>query len=213
MAFFPSSGFHYRHVINHGPRNPGLITLSFDDGPDPELPPLILDILEKHKVKAAFFIIGRKIRGNEDIVQRMINDGHIIGNHSWAHTNLWDFYSSKQMIADIDKNIRETEIVTGKRMKLFRPPYGVINPMVARAIRKTGVKVITWSFRSFDTSSRNPVALLKKAQNKVKEGDILLFHDTSGITAEILENLIVTLQGKKYRFVPLDELINTPVYE
>ena len=127
-----------------------------------------------------------------------MNDGHIIGNHSWAHTNLWDFYSSKRMAADIEKNISETENLTGKKMKLFRPPFGVINPMVAKAIRKTRVKVITWSFRSFDTTSSDTAELLKKTVTKVKPGDILLFHDTSGTTAGFLEKLIVTLQQRKY---------------
>lgn len=213
MAFFPSSGFHYPYVFTHGKNDEKIISLSFDDGPDPLFTPLILDILKQHEITATFFIIGKKIGGNEDILRRMVSEGHIVGNHSWAHTNLWDFSSARRMTADLERNISEMAKITGRKMKLFRPPFGVINPMVARAVKKTGVKVVTWSFRSFDTVAKDPSVLLQKTLAGVKAGDILLFHDTCGITAGILENLIVTLQAEKFRFVPLVELINTQAYE
>ncbi len=213
MAFFPASGFHYRDVSTHGNRERKTLTLTFDDGPDAETTTLILDILQKYKLSAAFFIIGEKIEGNEGIIKRMVSEGHIIGNHSWSHSYLWDFYPSVKMANEIERTIRETEKFTGKRMKLFRPPYGVINPLVAKALVKTGVKTVAWSFRSFDTAAMDPLALLAKTIIKTSPGDVMLFHDNCRLTAGILEKIIVSLQERGFTFIPLDEMLNLQAYE
>ncbi|MCX6284793.1 MAG: polysaccharide deacetylase family protein [Bacteroidetes bacterium] len=213
MAFFPSSGFHYSEVYSHGETDKKLLSLTFDDGPDPLNTPRILDILEKFRIKAAFFIIGKKTEGNEGILTRLAGDGHIVGNHSWSHTYFWDLYSSVRMADDIERNINETERITGKRMKFFRPPYGVINPMVAKAAGKTGVKVVVWSFRSFDTTARDSQVLLEKTIRNTKPGDIMLFHDSSALTAGILEKIIVSLQERGFNFIPLDEMLTLKAYE
>ncbi|MCX6285743.1 MAG: polysaccharide deacetylase family protein [Bacteroidetes bacterium] len=213
MAFVPSSGFHYSEVYSNGKTEKKILSLTFDDGPDAETTPQILDILAKFEIKAAFFIIGRKISGNEEILKKLAAESHIIGNHSWSHSYLWDLYSSLRMADDIERNILETERITGKRMKFFRPPYGVINPMVAKAIHKTGVKVVAWSFRSFDTTATNPSSLLNKAITKTKPGDIMLFHDSSVLTAGILEKIIVSLQERGFSFIPLDEILKLQAYE
>jgi len=212
MAFFPASGY-YHAVLSHGDRNSKFLTLTFDDGPDPETTPLFLDILKKYNIKAAFFIIGNKIHGKDEILKRMLAEGHIIGNHSWSHTNFWDFYSSGKMAEDIVKNVVETEKITGKTIRLFRPPYGVINPMVAAAIRKTSVEAVTWSFRSFDTAARDPESLLARTIKKSKPGDIMLFHDSSMLTAGILEKIIVSLQERGFSFIPLENMLKLQAYE
>ncbi|MCX6281286.1 MAG: polysaccharide deacetylase family protein [Bacteroidetes bacterium] len=213
MAFFPSSGFHYGNVLSSGNTEKKNLTLTFDDGPEAATTPGILEILKKFKIRAAFFVIGKKIAGNEDLLKKLDSDGHIIGNHSWAHSNLWDFNSSVRIADDLERNIMEVERVTGKRMKLFRPPYGVINPMVAKAIDNTEVTVVAWSLRSFDTTAVNPVTLLDKIVKNAKPGDILLFHDSCALTAGILEKIIVSLQERGYVFIPLDEMLNLQAYE
>jgi peptidoglycan-N-acetylglucosamine deacetylase len=213
MAFFPSSGFHYPLVYSGGSRKGKAVSLSFDDGPDPVLSPVILDVLKKHKVPAGFFLIGKKIVGNEALVKRIHEEGHIIGNHSFSHSNLWDFMSSEKMAADIEKTVSAIRDVTGKSARYFRPPYGVINPMVNKAVKKTGMFIVTWRFRSFDTTASSSDVLLKKTLKKVQAGDILLFHDSCKLTAEILEKLIVSLHERGLEFVPLDQLINLPAYE
>ena len=213
MAFFHSSGFHYKEVHFHGDRSKPLLSLTFDDGPSPATTPVVLDVLKKHKVKATFFIIGKNIGGNEEVLRRILGEGHLIGNHSWSHSVLWDFLPARRMAADLVKNIAETERITGKRMKLFRPPYGVINPMLARAIGRTGLNVIGWSFRSFDTTSGSAESLLSKTIIKVRPGDILLFHDSSELTAGILEKIIVSLQDTGFGFIPLDEMLKLQAYE
>lgn len=213
MAFFPSSGFHFKEVYSGGNRKGKAISISFDDGPDPVLSPEILDVLKKHRVTAGFFLIGKKISGNEALVKRIYDEGHIIGNHSFSHTNLWDFMGSAKMVTDMENTASVIKVVTGKTIRYFRPPYGVINPMVAKAVRITGMHIVTWRFRSFDTTASSAEALLGKTLKGVSPGDILLFHDSCLLTAEILEKLIVSLQARGFEFVPLDELINLPAYE
>jgi len=213
MAFFPSSGFHYDKVYSHGSSEIRQLALTFDDGPDAVCTPKILDILKRCNVKAAFFIIGNNIKGNEGILNQAVSDGHIIGNHSWSHTKFWDFYPAPVLSKDIHRCTEETERVTGLRMRLFRPPYGVINPMVAKAIRKSGVEVVAWSFRSYDTVSSRPESILQKTIEKTRNGDVLLFHDSSELTAGILEKIIVSLQERGFAFIPLDEMLKLNAYE
>lgn len=212
-AFFPGSGFHYMPVFTHGSRNKQSLTLTFDDGPDPQFTPLILDILRKHRIKAGFFIIGKNIRGNEAILKRITQEGHTLGNHSWTHSYFWDLYSSGRMTKELEQTNTETEIITGKRIKLFRPPYGVINPMVARAIRNTGLMTVAWSFRSFDTTSFDAEQLIRKTLHKVRAGDVMLFHDNAKLTAGILEKIIVSLQEGGFNFISLDEMLKLQAYE
>jgi len=213
MAFFPSSGFHYREVFSHGTGNEKALCLTFDDGIDPKLTPGILDVLEIYGVKATFFIIGRNIRGNEVILRRISDEGHTIGNHSWSHSYFWDFFSSGRMTKELEQTGMEIEKHTGKQVKLFRPPYGVINPMVAQAIRNTGLRVVAWSYRSFDTTTSDPGKLLQKTITEAKPGDIMLFHDTSALTAGILEKIIVSLQERGFYFISPDEMLKIQIYE
>jgi len=213
MAFFPSSGFHYHEVYSGGNRNGKSISLTFDDGPDPVLSPMILEVLKKYKIRAGFFLIGKRISGNEALVRQMSDYGHVIGNHSYSHTNLWDFRSSAKMAADMNKTSEAVKSVTGKKIHFFRPPFGVINPMVSGAVRKTGMKIVTWRFRSFDTTASSAEGLIEKTVKKVRPGDILLFHDSCRLTAGILEKLIVSLHERGLDFVPPDELLNLPAYE
>lgn len=213
MSFFPSSGFHFQEAFSHGDRKASQISITFDDGPNEICTPGILDILAKYQVKAAFFVIGKNIDGNEHLLGRIVSEGHIIGNHSWAHSNFWDFLPSGKMAEDIERcNIR-VETLTGRRMKFFRPPYGVINPMVAKAIQRTGMKAVVWSYRSFDTNARSGERLLERTLGRIRNGDVLLFHDTSRLTLGILEKIIVSLQERGFEFVSPDRLLNMQAYE
>jgi len=189
------------------------VVLTFDDGPDPEKTPIILDILDKYRVKATFFIIGKKIKGNENLVRQIIQKGHEIGNHSYEHSKLWDFHLSGTLRKDIQKTQDIIFDVTGMRIRYFRPPYGVINPMVHNALKGMDYHVIAWSKRSFDTILRSKNKILRRMTGNLKPGDIMLFHDTSKITLVLLEQIIVAIQKENYKIVSLDKLINTHQYD
>ncbi|MEP7237273.1 MAG: polysaccharide deacetylase family protein, partial [Ferruginibacter sp.] len=127
------------------------IAISFDDGPATNYTKEILEVLHTENIKATFFCIGNRIAGNETILQQIHNQGHIIGNHSFSHHFWFDMYAAKKMQQDLEQMDTEMEKATGLKPKLFRPPYGVTNPNLAKAIIKGGYTPVGWSVRSMDT--------------------------------------------------------------
>ncbi len=193
-------------AVNNGSREKATVTLTFDDGPDRNITPQILEILEKHNIKATFFCIGEKIEQNRDILKMISDKGHTIGNHSWSHSVFFDFYLPGRMAGEIEKTDRLIKEITGKNVVFFRPPFGVTNPFLAGALKKTGHTVIGWSLRTFDTV-KDKERILKKIETKVADGDILLFHDTVPQTVELLEKSIEIIKNKGMEIVGLEGLI------
>lgn len=124
------------------------IAISFDDGPVEKNTAQILDILNQHNVKAGFFCIGNRIEGNEKIFKQIHKEDHLIGNHSYSHHFFFDLFSSKKMLKELIFMNSSTEKLTGVKPKLFRPPYGVINPNLRKAIVEGSFIPVGWSVRS-----------------------------------------------------------------
>lgn len=164
------------------------IHLTFDDGPDPIVTPQILNILKKYNIKATFFCVGEKIKKHPYVVSQIDDAGHTIGNHSYSHSNFFDFFRTNKVIDELKKTNQLISGLTGKECKIFRPPFGVINPNIAKAVRKLNIETVGWSIRSLDTV-KNKKTVLKRI-NKAKPGDIILFHDTKSQTIEILEEFL-----------------------
>lgn len=175
------------------------IALTFDDGPAAHTEQ-ILDCLHREDVPATFFLIGKNIAGKEQLLERMKAEGHSIGNHSFDHGFHFDWQSAAKMQDELERTNEAIEAVTGTAVKLFRPPYGVTNPNLAKAIRNSGMKSIGWNLRSMDTVAKDPQALLDKILKKVKSGDIILLHDRCAITANILPELIAALKKRDFSF-------------
>ena len=127
------------------------IAISFDDGPAVDHTEEILQVLQNENVKATFFCIGNRIAGNENILEEINSAGHIIGNHSYSHHFWFDMFSSKKMLTDLQQMDQEMEKVIGVKPKLFRPPYGVTNPNLKKAIVSGRYTPVGWSVRSMDT--------------------------------------------------------------
>jgi peptidoglycan/xylan/chitin deacetylase (PgdA/CDA1 family) len=188
------------------------IALSFDDGPAPSYTPEILALLREKEVPAAFFCIGSRIAGNEKIFRQIHEEGHIIGNHSYSHHFWFDMFSSRKMLADLKKMDSAMEDATGLRPRLFRPPYGVTNPNLKTAIIAGHYTPIGWSVRSLDTVIEDEKKLLKKINDSIKPGAILLFHDTSKTTLAILPEFIRQVKEKGYEIVRLDKMLHLQAY-
>ena len=197
----------YLKSVNRGSPDESKVALTFDDGPDEKTTSEILDILEKHQIKATFFCIGNKIEENKDILKRISDNGHIIGNHSWSHAFFFDFFTPGKMILEINKTDAIIEKVTGKYVNIFRPPYGVTNPFLSKAIKKTRHTVIGWSLRTLDTTQESE-KVLEKLEKQLKNGDIILLHDTQQETVRLLDNAIMVIKNKGLEIVRLDELIS-----
>ena len=111
------------------------IGITFDDGPDLENTPKVLDLLSKYNVKATFFCVGKNIHKHPQIVKDIVEQGHVIGNHSYSHSNYYGFLSTKKIRDDIKSNEQIIHETIQLRTKFFRPPFGVTNPNIARVIR------------------------------------------------------------------------------
>lgn len=175
------------------------VVLTFDDGPT-ELTPLFLDLLNRYEVKAVFFCIGRQIAQYPQIVQRIKEEGHLIGNHTYSHIPQNCFASTAVMTQEIqqtDALLAQLGIVT----PYFRPPYGVTNPHIAKAAKRMGKIVVGWDIRSLDTVIKDETRLWSRVVSKLTQGNIILMHDTSERTLHVLEQLLKYLKANDYQVV------------
>ena len=189
------------------------ISISFDDGPAENYTREILKILKDEDIKAAFFCIGNRIAGNETILQEIDAEGHIIGNHSYSHHFWFDMFSAKRMLNDLKKMDEAMFKAVGYTTSLFRPPYGVMNPNLRKAIVRGQYIPIGWSVRSMDTVSKDEERLLSKLCARIEPGDIFLFHDTCKITLDVLPKFIREVKKRGYNIMPLDKLLDLQRYE
>lgn len=207
------SNYHFRVICKGEKEGLKQVAISFDDGVDPVQTPLILDILKNHRIKASFFCIGKKCAGNETLVRRIVEEGHIIGNHTYTHSNWFDFFGSGRMYEELQKTDELLENITGKKPRYFRPPYGVTNPTLKKALQKTGHLPVGWSIRSLDTQRKRSASdLFHRVSARMQAGDIILFHDTIKTIPEVLESLIKFGNENGYTFIGIDELINENAY-
>ena len=171
-----------------------------------------MQILKAHQVKAAFFCIGKRIKGNDPLLKQVYDEGHLIGNHSYSHDLWFDLFSAQKMNLDLQMMSEAMQKVTGVKPRLFRPPYGVTNPNLKKAIEKNNFIPIGWSLRSMDTVAKDAQKLLAKVTGSLKPGAVILFHDTSKATADMLSAFIQQTKQKGYEIVRLDKLLNLEPY-
>lgn len=188
------------------------IALTFDDGPNPNTV-LILKVLRKHQAKAAFFCIGKNIEKYPEIFQQLINDGHIVGNHSYSHSPFFDFFRKDRVIQELRNTDAAIEKILGIKVQFFRPPYGVTNPSIRKALEVTKHKAIGWNVRSLDGIIKNEKIILNRITKRVAPGAILLLHDTSLETVRVLEQLLLFLDKNNYQVVSVEQLLNLKAYE
>ena len=168
----------------------GELAITFDDGPC-EQTTEFLDLLKKHNVRATFFLIGKNIKGKEAVVQRIVSEGHAIGSHSYEHNYSFAVKSVRKIEKDLLKCSEEIEKITGKKPHLFRPPFGVTTPRLARAVHNLGMESIGWTIRSNDGVEKDSLRIEKNLNRKEIDGSVVLFHDTNRNSLEPLKNLIV----------------------
>lgn len=179
------------------------LALTFDDGPNRETTPQVLDYLKKYGVKATFFILGKNVAGNEDILKRMIDEGHEVANHSWNHPSLITL-SSEQVRKEIEDTQVAIEEATGVEPTLVRPPYGAVNQSVMTVINKP---IIYWSVDSSDWQSRNASAILSQVQSNTYSGSIILLHDIHPTTVAALPGILDYLSKEGYTSVTTTKLL------
>ena len=212
MSFFIGSGYHMKAAC-HAETEEKIVALTFDDGPDKELTSNLLNQLKVLEIPATFFCIGKHIDGNEVLLKRMHSEGHLIGTHSYSHSNWFDLFSPSRMRKELQDSSTEVKNSIGLKPLFFRPPYGVINPMLKSALKGTGLHVIGFSNRAWDTSSKNKEVILARILKNLKPGDIVLLHDTVKETIDIITPLVEQIKQEGYKIVSLDQLLKIKAYE
>ncbi|MBA5247255.1 polysaccharide deacetylase family protein [Marnyiella aurantia] len=211
VTFLGVTNMDFNRFLKSHTNNPNveerIIALTFDDGPS-EYTPKLLDLLARHQQKATFFCIGTQIIKYPEIFQSIAAEGHEVGNHTFSHSNATGFLTTFKMKREIIRNDRLMLKKAGIQTDLYRPPFGITNPNIARAISKTGKKCIGWDIRSFDTSISDEKKILNRILPKIKPGSVILLHDTSDKSCSVLEEILLFLERENYRSVTVSELFN-----
>jgi peptidoglycan/xylan/chitin deacetylase (PgdA/CDA1 family) len=203
----------YLKAFNSASTSEKKIAITFDDGPSPIYTSKILSALAEYNAKASFFVIGKNIAGNERILNEIHNQGHLIGGHSFSHGFFIDFKGTRGFMEEINQTNNLVEKTIGKRSRLFRPPYGVTTPNIASAVKKLKQDVIGWNVRSLDTTKDSTEIVYNRVITQLKPGSIVLFHDTSDKTVEVLKQTLNFATENGFKIVNVDELLNIQAYE
>jgi len=190
-------------IICSFPNKKNQVFLSFDDGPTKQTE-AILKLLKEYNATGNFFCIGKQLEKKPELAKQLADDGHLIGNHSYSHTNIFPLKSQSKILEEIRKTNFIIEKITGRPNRFFRPPFGVSNPNIARAIQKLNMINIGWSIRSFDTQDKKGTKALDKITTNLKAGDIVLLHDNSPRVLFILEQLLIFLRENNFSTQRID---------
>lgn len=192
----------------HKPTSEKILALTFDDGPDEEMTPKVLAILKQYNIKATFFMIGSKAAQLPHIVREIVAEGHSIGNHTYSHKGVFPLSGAKKVEIELCKCNSVIADIAGEQPKLFRPPFGVTNPIIGRVVRKLGLNSIGWSIRSLDTvSRRSRENVCNGIIKRLHSGAVILLHDRCNDADILLQMLIPQIIEKGYRFTTIDNLI------
>ncbi|MCB0760137.1 MAG: polysaccharide deacetylase family protein [Flavobacteriales bacterium] len=162
------------------------VLLTFDDGPVTGKTVETAQILSRHNVHGLFFLIGERAQSHPDLVQKLVELGHAVGNHSYSHPNRFSIMRTDEVTQEIQKGEEVIRSLCHQEIVPFRVPFGLTNPRIGRAVRRLRVLNIGWNRRTFDTM-RSPDAVLQLLKNRLRPRDIVLLHDSSAFCAEKLD--------------------------
>ena len=182
---------------------PKLIAFTFDDGPHRGSTDRLLDGLRERGAKGTFFLVGQEIDEARDLVERMRDEGHQIGNHTWSHKRL-DELSPDEIAQEIGKTDALLKTVAGEGEYWLRPPYGFLRPGTENLV---GVPVVKWSVDPRDWESRNAPQIIRAVADAAQPGSIVLLHDIYPTSVDAALQLIDALSADGYQFVTVEELL------
>lgn len=190
----------------------GAVGLTFDDGPDPDVTPTVLDLLDRYGARASFFCIGRKVERWPDLAREIARRGHRVENHTHSHPWSFALHGSRGMAAEVDRAQEAIGRVTGRAPRLFRPPAGFKNPMLEPVLARRGLWLTSWSRRGFDTVWSEAGAIRRRLTRDLGSGEILLLHDGGAardrrgqpVVLEVLPGLLEAMDAAGLRAVPVE---------
>jgi peptidoglycan-N-acetylglucosamine deacetylase len=191
------------------------IAITIDDGPDPEVTPQVLALLDAHGQRATFFCIAERVRAHPALAREIVARGHSIQNHTARHRHNFSLLGPRGFAAEITQAQQVLEQVTRERPCCFRAPAGLRNPFLAPVLHRLGLNLVSWTRRGFDTRERDPAVVLGRLTRGLAAGDILLLHDghaaraTSGraVLLDVLPPLLARLRAEGLHAVTLPEAL------
>lgn len=205
------------HFIMQGPSDQRRVALTFDDVPDNHFTPQVLDVLRQYGVKATFFVVGNRAEKYPDILKRILDEGHIIGNHCYDHANLPNL-SDEAFHNEINRTQDILRAATGHTVTFIRPPYGNINEEQIKWLASQGMLIVNWNVDSLDWKGLTAEQIEANIMSHLTPGAIVLQHaaggkdhDLSG-TVKALPRIIEELNRQGIEMVTLDKLLDKPAY-
>ncbi len=207
-SFSMSWGLFLKAFTSNSKMEDRKVAITFDDGPNPNYTPKVIQLLKDFDAKATFFCIGKHVEEHPNLLEEIVANGHSVGNHSYSHSTLIGFKSTEAWLVELKDTDQVIFKVIGTKPNLFRPPYGVTTPHLAKALKVTGHVVIGWNIRPFDKALKNPEMILNMILKSIKPGSVILLHDTHEHIGTVLEQLLQFLKKHKYQMVTINELMN-----
>jgi peptidoglycan/xylan/chitin deacetylase (PgdA/CDA1 family) len=194
------------------------IALTFDDGPDPEVTPRVLDLLDGAGARASFFVIGRRAHAHPELTAEIARRGHRVENHTDTHPHLFACYTAGPLRREVERAQSAVAAATGRRPTLFRAPAGLRNPLLDWVLHRAGLRLVSWTRRGFDAVDRDPAAIARRLLAGLTAGDILLLHDGRAtarpagnpVVLEVLPRLLDALTRQGFRSVPVPDPAASP---
>ncbi len=188
------------HFIANISRRNRFLALTFDDGPDPIYTPMVLDLLKANGVSATFFIIGEQAELHPEIVRRILDEGHEIGNHAYRHVKFATL-PIRDQLDEIDRTDRLLNQYDGRHWHWFRPPQGRLPLNLLLALLQKRHKIAMWSYDSLDYQAKDVASILSQFTSKpVRNGEIILFHDDNDFAVLALRSLLDEWRVQGYEF-------------
>jgi peptidoglycan-N-acetylglucosamine deacetylase len=187
------------------------VAITIDDGPDPDVTPRVLSLLERAGAQATFFCVGERVLRHAELAREIVRRGHDIENHSQRHRHNFSLLGYSGMHAEITRAQDSIERITGSRPRFFRAPAGLRNPFLDPVLTHLELHLASWTRRGFDTVNANAQSVYRRLADPLRAGDILLLHDGNAardrngapVVLDVLERLLGTLQARALRAVTL----------
>lgn len=201
--------------LTHLPRESTTVAITIDDGPDPEITPDVLDILDAQQAVATFFCIGAHVQRHPELAREIVRRGHGIGNHSQNHRHYFSVMTPAQISREISQAQTSIEDATGIRPSYFRAPAGLRNIFLDYVLHKLDLKLASWTRRGFDTRINDAARVAQSLTRNLRAGDILLLHDhhaaiTSNgnpVIVEVLPALLKAIESSGYQTSQLEKAV------
>ena len=155
----------------------GCVAITIDDGPDPDVTPAVLELLERHQARATFFCVGERVLAHPALAREIVRRGHTIENHSLHHYYRFSILGPWKMAREVEGGADAIAAVSGRWPTLFRAPAGFRNPFLEPILAHLGLRLVSWTRRGFDTVEKDPAVVRERLLRRLAAGDILLLHD------------------------------------